>query len=62
MLREPSSLFFAPMPTNDRDLIVLQIARDLDTLKQDSDFIAPDREFYESRIAAMKKLATDTKG
>lgn len=50
------SVLFAPIPSDDRALIVLQIARDLDTLKQEDVFVVPDRAFYEARIAALRRL------
>jgi hypothetical protein len=56
--REPSSVFFAPTPTDDRELIMLQIARDMDTLRQEDHLVAPDRNFYIERLAALRSLLT----
>ncbi|MEN6605896.1 MAG: hypothetical protein ABFD60_01535 [Bryobacteraceae bacterium] len=53
--RTPSEILFAPSPADPRALAVLQIARDLDALRQDPDLVAPDREFYLERIAMTRR-------
>lgn len=54
LLQEPEP---EPSRLSDRELVVEQIKRDTDTLRDpSSDFSCLDREFYEKRIRLFKEL------